>query len=190
MPLNAMPDDHPKFPPHGRTGLLLVNLGTPDGTDKKNMRKYLKQFLSDTRVIEVPKALWWVILNGIILNVRPKRSGAAYDRIWLQDDPTDRRRARSRACRPNMWPNGSNRRADGGWPCYGEPSIQNQLRDRGRMHADRADAAISHAASTTATAMTSCKWMLNRRWQPPSGPCRHGMTIRPISALANTGRRR
>ena len=53
MPLNAKPSDHPNFPPHGRTGLLLVNLGTPEGTDKRNMRKYLKQFLSDPRVIEV-----------------------------------------------------------------------------------------------------------------------------------------
>ena len=57
MPLNAKPDDHPNFPPHGRTGLLLVNLGTPQGTDKKSMRKYLKQFLSDPRVIEVSRPL-------------------------------------------------------------------------------------------------------------------------------------
>ncbi len=76
MPLNAKPSDHPNFPPHGRTGLLLVNLGTPEGTDKKNMRKYLKQFLSDPRVIEVARPLWWLILNGIILNVRPKKSGS------------------------------------------------------------------------------------------------------------------
>ena len=87
MPLNAKPSDHPNFPPHGRTGLLLVNLGTPEGTDKKNMRKDLKQFLSDPRVIEVARPLWWLILNGIILNVRPKKSGALYDRIWLHGDP-------------------------------------------------------------------------------------------------------
>ncbi|MGB2263431.1 MAG: ferrochelatase, partial [Candidatus Puniceispirillaceae bacterium] len=87
MPISEKPADHPSHPGRGKTGLLLVNLGTPDGTDKTSMRRYLKQFLSDRRVIEVPRLLWWIILNGIILNVRPKKSGAAYDRIWLKDDP-------------------------------------------------------------------------------------------------------
>ena len=91
MPLNTKPADHPNFPPHGRTGLLLVNLGTPEGTDKKSMRKYLKQFLSDERVIEVWRPLWWLILNGIILNVRPKKSGALYDLSLIHiSEPTRR----------------------------------------------------------------------------------------------------
>ena len=77
MPISEKPADHPSHPGRGKTGLLLVNLGTPDGTDKTSMRRYLKQFLSDRRVIEVPRLLWWIILNGIILNVRPKKSGAA-----------------------------------------------------------------------------------------------------------------
>ena len=87
MSITPIPTDHPKFPGRGKTGMLLVNLGTPDGTDKKSMRRYLKQFLSDRRVIEVPRLLWWIILNGIILNIRPKKSGEAYARIWLKDDP-------------------------------------------------------------------------------------------------------
>ena len=66
----------------GKIGVLLVNLGTPDGTDKKSMRRYLKEFLSDRRVIETPRILWWPILNGIILNTRPKKSGALYASIW------------------------------------------------------------------------------------------------------------
>ena len=65
---------------------MLVNLGTPDATDKKSMRRYLKQFLSDKRVVEAPRLLWWIILNGIILNTRPKKSGEAYDKVWIKDD--------------------------------------------------------------------------------------------------------
>ena len=57
MSVKALPDDHPSWPRHAKTGLLLVNLGTPDGTDKTSMRRYLKQFLSDRRVIEVPRLL-------------------------------------------------------------------------------------------------------------------------------------
>ena len=72
---------------HAKTGILLVNLGTPDGTDYKSHAAVFEPPLSDKRVIEVPRALWWLILNGIILNVRPQKSGRAYDRIWLKDDP-------------------------------------------------------------------------------------------------------
>ena len=86
MSLKLIPDDHPSFPTVTKTGLLLVNLGTPDATDKKSMRRYLKQFLSDKRVVEAPRLLWWIILNGIILNVRPKKSGEAYDRVWIKND--------------------------------------------------------------------------------------------------------
>ncbi|MBL6623021.1 MAG: ferrochelatase, partial [Alphaproteobacteria bacterium] len=87
MSLKSRPSDHPNWPGHAKTGLLLVNLGTPDATDKASMRRYLKQFLSDRRVVEAPRLLWWLILNGIILNVRPAKSGAAYDKIWMQDSP-------------------------------------------------------------------------------------------------------
>ena len=60
---------------HGRVGVLLLNLGTPDATDYWSMRRYLKEFLSDRRVIETPRWLWWPILNLIILSVRPKPKG-------------------------------------------------------------------------------------------------------------------
>lgn len=65
-----------------KTGILLAQLGTPDAPDKRSLKRYLKQFLSDKRVVEANRALWWVILNGIILNTRPKRSAALYKRIW------------------------------------------------------------------------------------------------------------
>ena len=104
MPINSMPKDHPYFPGRGKTGLLLVNLGTPDGTDTPSMRRYLKQFLSDRRVIEVPRLLWWVILNGIILNVRPRKSGDAYARSGSKTTRMDRHCAVLPDYRQNMLP--------------------------------------------------------------------------------------
>ncbi|MEI7455741.1 MAG: ferrochelatase [Nitrosomonadales bacterium] len=68
-----------------KTGILLVNLGTPDAPTAQAVRPYLKQFLGDPRVVEIPKALWWLILNGIILNVRPKKSAAKYASVWLAE---------------------------------------------------------------------------------------------------------
>ncbi|PIX04238.1 MAG: ferrochelatase, partial [Gallionellales bacterium CG_4_8_14_3_um_filter_54_18] len=68
-----------------KTGILLVNLGTPDAPTAKAVRPYLKQFLGDARVVEIPKALWWLILNGIILNVRPKKSAEKYASVWLKE---------------------------------------------------------------------------------------------------------
>jgi ferrochelatase len=68
--------------PGGRIGVLLVNLGTPDATDYWSMRRYLKEFLSDRRVIEENRIKWWLVLNLIILTVRPSRKGRDYDKIW------------------------------------------------------------------------------------------------------------
>ncbi len=66
-------------------GILLTNLGTPDAPDRASLRRYLKEFLSDPRVVEQPRWLWWPILHGIILNIRPARSAAAYRSIWTDD---------------------------------------------------------------------------------------------------------
>ncbi|WP_410498315.1 ferrochelatase [Chitinibacter sp. S2-10] len=68
-----------------KVGVLLVNLGSPDAPTVQALRPYLKQFLSDPRVVEIPKAIWWLILNGIILNLRPKKSAAKYASIWTKD---------------------------------------------------------------------------------------------------------
>lgn len=72
---------HDRYQPR-RTGLLLTNLGTPEAPTAEALRPYLKQFLSDPRVIELPKWKWWPILNGIILRVRPAKSAALYRSIW------------------------------------------------------------------------------------------------------------
>jgi ferrochelatase len=68
-----------------KIGVLLVNLGTPDGTDYWSVRRYLKEFLSDRRVVETNRALWWVILNVVVLTVRPPRSGAKYRSVWNEE---------------------------------------------------------------------------------------------------------
>src|SRR5487761_2475529 len=68
-----------------KTAVLLVNLGTPDAPTAQAVRPYLKEFLSDPRVVEIPRAIWWLILNGIILNVRPKKSAAKYATVWMKE---------------------------------------------------------------------------------------------------------
>ena len=68
-----------------RIGVLLVNLGTPDGTDYKSMWRYLREFLSDPRVIELNKAVWYPILYGAVLTTRPKKTGANYAKIWNRE---------------------------------------------------------------------------------------------------------
>ena len=73
--------DHSQAP---RVGVLLTNLGTPDAPETKPLRKYLKQFLWDPRVVEIPRPAWWLILNGIILRLRPSRSAAAYRKVWTE----------------------------------------------------------------------------------------------------------
>lgn len=80
----ALPADHPKVA-FGKVGVLLVNLGTPDGTDKASMRRYLEEFLTDRRVIEWSRLFWYPILYGIVLNRRPAKVGKAYESIWNKE---------------------------------------------------------------------------------------------------------
>jgi len=68
-----------------KVGILLVNLGTPDTPTGKALRSYLRQFLSDTRVVEIPRTIWWFILNGIILVIRPKKSAKKYAMVWTPE---------------------------------------------------------------------------------------------------------
>ena len=77
LPEPAFPHDQT-----GRTAVLLVNLGTPDAPEAGPVRAYLKEFLSDPRVVEIPRLVWWLILNGIILRVRPRKSAEKYASIW------------------------------------------------------------------------------------------------------------
>jgi protoporphyrin/coproporphyrin ferrochelatase len=76
-----IPENHPKIMPQ-KIGVLLVNLGTPDAPTASAVKRYLKQFLSDRRVVEIPAIIWQPILRGIILNTRPKKSAHAYSKVW------------------------------------------------------------------------------------------------------------
>lgn len=78
------PADHPNLLT-GKVGVLVCNLGTPDGPDAASVKRYLKEFLSDPRVVEIPKLVWQPILRGIILNTRPKKSAHAYAQVWSED---------------------------------------------------------------------------------------------------------
>ena len=73
--------------PHGsasKTGILLTNLGTPDAPTARALRRYLSEFLSDPRVVEMPRLLWLLILHGVILNIRPARAAKSYQKVWMQ----------------------------------------------------------------------------------------------------------
>jgi len=78
------PPDHPPIAPP-RIGVLIVNLGTPDAPDVKSVRRYLAEFLSDRRVVEISPLLWQPILRGIVLTTRPKKSAHAYAQVWRED---------------------------------------------------------------------------------------------------------
>ena len=80
----TLPPDHPHVVTP-RIGVLLVNLGTPDAPDARSVRRYLAEFLSDRRVVEIPQILWQPILRGIILTTRPKKSAHAYEQVWTNE---------------------------------------------------------------------------------------------------------
>ena len=80
-----MDSNHPQVN-YGKTGVLLINLGTPDSTSWWDIRKYLKEFLSDRRVIEVNPFLWQIILNLFILTFRPSKTAKAYKEIWMKEE--------------------------------------------------------------------------------------------------------
>ena len=174
----AFPPEHPKVH-FGKVGVLLVNLGTPDGHDKKNMRKYLKEFLSDRRVIETPRIIWWPLLNGIILNTRPKKSGALYASIWNEemDESPLRTFTRSQADQlTEQMGKVDNLVIDWGMR-YGNPSIESRLKALQEQGCERIlvfPLYPQYAAATTATvndktfeALMKMRWMPALRTVPP-----------------------
>ena len=166
-----MKTDHPKVN-YGKTGVLLVNLGTPKNTDIKSIKLYLREFLSDRRVIDVPRILWWVILNLIILNTRPKKTAAAYKKIWLENDKDGsplRKITRLQSEKLSKLLNNKNIITDYAMR-YGEPSIKNKLSELHRKGCDKIIALSlypQYSGPTTATVNDEiCKWMINQKWQP------------------------
>lgn len=168
---SELPQDHP-YVGHGRVGVLIVNLGTPDATSYWPMRRYLKEFLSDQRVIEVNRVLWWFVLNAIILTKRPSRSGQAYRAIWnneLDESPL-RTITRSQAEKLSEAFE-QNPRVVVDWAMrYGKPSIASRLSELQAMGCERillVPLYPQYSAATTASvcdkAFDALKCM---RWQP------------------------
>ena len=165
------PADHPALP-RRRIGVLLVNLGTPDATDYWSMRRYLKEFLSDRRVIEENPVKWWLILNLIILTVRPGRKGRDYDKIWnrARNEGPLKTVTRSQAEKLQRAMSADPRILVDWAMRYGNPSIPSRL---AAMQAQGCDRMLviplypQYAAATTATVcdkvFDSLKTM---RWQP------------------------
>lgn len=158
--------------PCGKIGVLLVNLGTPDGTDYWSMRRYLKEFLSDRRVIEVNPVVWWFILNGIVLTTRPSRSGEAYRSIWNeeQDESPLRTITRSQA---GKVADGLGHREEVlvDWAMrYGNPSIAERIQVLAERGCDKLlvfPLYPQYAAATTATVNdTVFDKLKSMRWQP------------------------
>jgi ferrochelatase len=80
----SQPPDHPPIP-EPKIGVLLINLGTPDAPEARAVRRYLAEFLSDPRVVELPAIAWKPILHGFILRTRPRRSAEAYNQVWTNE---------------------------------------------------------------------------------------------------------
>ena len=80
----SLPPDHPPLPER-KIGVLLINLGTPDAPEVRAVRRYLAEFLSDPRVVEIPAIAWKPILHGFILRTRPRRSAEAYNQVWTNE---------------------------------------------------------------------------------------------------------
>ncbi|MGC6401293.1 ferrochelatase [Sphingomonas sp. FW199] len=163
----TLPPDHPPVVPP-RIGVLVVNLGTPDAPDTASVRRYLRQFLSDPRVIEIPQLLWQPILRGIILNVRPRKSAHAYQQVWTDDGSplAAITRAQANALKGRFGPGVTVDYA----MRYGKPAIGDRLRAMKDAGCDRiliAPLYPQYCAATTATANDEAFRELGRmRWQP------------------------
>lgn len=162
-----LPPRHPSIPPR-RIGVLLINLGTPDAADARAVKRYLAEFLSDPRVVELPKLAWQPILRGIILTTRPKKSAHAYQQVWTEaGSPLAAiTRAQSVALQGAF---GEDVLVD--WAMrYGRPAIAERLRamkDAGCERILLAPLYPQYCAATTATANDKAFAALaGMRWQP------------------------
>jgi len=168
---SRLPSGHPPLPPR-RIGVLLVNLGTPDATDYRSMRRYLKEFLSDRRVIEEHPLKWWFVLNVIILTLRPGRKGRDYDKIWNRERDESILKTITRAQSDKLAASlASDPRILVDWAMrYGNPSIAARLDVLQKAGCDRiliVPLYPQYAAATTASVCDKAFDALKRmRWQP------------------------
>jgi len=165
-----MNKDHPKID-FGKTGILLINLGTPDSTKWIDIRRYLKEFLSDRRVIEVNPFIWKIILNLFILTFRPSKTAKAYKEIWMEKENmsplryytvNQSRKLSELIGNENIIVNYAMR--------YGNPSIKSKIKE---LHQKGCENLIivplypQYAAATTATVCDEVyRTLMGMRWQP------------------------
>lgn len=161
------PPDHPPIPAP-KLGVLLMNLGTPDAPDTKSVRRYLAEFLSDRRVVEIPQLIWQPILRGVILTTRPKKSAHAYAQVWTEEGSplAAITRAQAAALRGAFGPH-----VLVDWAMrYGRPSIGDRLDALKAAGCERillAPLYPQYCAATTATAHDRAfAHLAALRWQP------------------------
>ena len=163
----VLPAGHPPVKPR-RIGVLLTNLGTPDGSDVRSVKRYLGEFLSDRRVVEISPLVWQPILRGIILNTRPKKSAHAYSMVWTEDGSplAAITKAQSTALQGAFGPD-----VMVDWAMrYGKPAIGERLQAMKDAACERiliAPLYPQYCAATTATANDKVFAALAKmRWQP------------------------
>ena len=162
------PVDHPSVK-HGRIGVLLINLGTPDAPEAASVRKYLAEFLSDPRVVEIPRVAWLPILYGIILRTRPKKSAHAYKQVWTEEGSplAAITRRQSAALQDRL---GEDVIVDFAMR-YGNPGIANSIENLIALGCERilvAPLYPQYCAATTATAMDAVYAALARMRRQPA----------------------
>ena len=165
-----MNKDHPEVN-FGKTGVLLINLGTPDSTNWWDIRKYLKQFLSDRRVIEVNPILWQIILNLFILTFRPSKTAHAYKKIWRKDTNESPLLYFTRKQTLKLKERIENDKIFVEFAMrYGNPSINSKLkslREKGCENLIILPLYPQYAAATTATVCDEVyRSLMKMRWQP------------------------
>jgi ferrochelatase len=161
------PADHPPIPAP-KVGVLLINLGTPNSPEPGSVKIYLREFLSDPRVVEIPQLVWQPILRGIILTTRPKKSAHAYSQVWTDEgSPLAAITARQARALQGAW--GENVIVDHAMR-YGKPAIRERIEALKGQGCERiliAPLYPQYCAATTATANDEAFLHLRRmRWQP------------------------
>ena len=165
-----MQKDHPEVK-YGKTGVLLINLGTPDSTSWWDIRKYLKEFLSDKRVIEVNPLLWQVILNLFILTFRPSKTAHAYKKIWRKESNESPLLYFTRNQSKKLSKRIGNEKIIVDFAMrYGNPSIKTKLhllKNEGCENIIILPLYPQYAAATTATVCDEVyRSLMEMRWQP------------------------
>jgi len=167
-----LPGGHPSAA-SGKIGVLLVNLGTPDGTSYWPMRRYLKEFLSDRRVIETPRVIWWPVLNLIVLTTRPGRKGRDYETIWNKERNEGPlitiTRDQAEKLAERLGDTGGRVVVDWGMR-YGNPSIAERVARLKEAGCDRILVVPLYPQYAAATTATVCDKVFDAlktyRWQP------------------------